>query len=280
MTRFYIIIPTFNRPGLLVEALGSLQKQTYKNWEAIVVNDASDQDYSEVERAFASDSRINFARRDVNGGVNQSVNTGLDIAADRYDIDFIAIMDDDDLFVPDYLEKAADVIQKHPEYGWFMSNNVGEQKNSSRSITQECELDYVDDYIYGKLRGDKGRLIAANILKDLRMDSRFRASHRWPFFTDVAQRTKIWAFPHGSIQKRYLNGGITKAEKQPGNSSDIFHRVSKHWHVIKCHPTKWVAYQYLLLESIKTPGRLIQLGFRRFSGWVSDERGSSNLEKT
>lgn len=262
MIQFLVIIPTYNRPDMLTEALRSLQAQTYPHWRALAVNDASTVDYAEAEARFAGDARIRFVRRDANGGVNQTCNTGLDLAAQEDDIDFIAIMDDDDLFLPDYFETAAGVIEEHPEYGWFMSNNVGEQKASSRTIEHEMVLDYVDDYIYGKFRGDKGRLIAAWILKDLRFDGRFRASHRWPFFTDIAQRTKIWAFPHTSIRKRYLEGGITKADKQPGNLRDIWHRFGKHWHVIRRRPGKLAAYRYFLQELAKTPARLVGLGFR------------------
>jgi len=263
MNRFCIIIPTHDRPELLAEALRSLQAQTYEAWRAIIVNDASTKNYARVEAEFAGDARVRFVRREVNGGANEACNTGLNLAAEQDDIDFIAIMDDDDLFAEDYLETADAVIREHPGYGWFMSNNMGEQKDSSRAIVEEGELDYVDDYIYGKLRGDKGRLISARILKDLRFDGRFPGTHRWPFFTDVAQKTKIWAFPHASIRKRYLEGGITRKDKRPGDMADVLHRAYKHWHVIRRRPTQWKAYRYFVLEAIKTPGRVLRLGWHR-----------------
>lgn len=253
-----VVIPSYNRPDLLTEALTSLQEQTYAKWRAVVVNDVSTVDYTEVENHFANDPRIRFVRREVNGGVNNACNTGLDILAEEDDIDFIAIMDDDDIYAPDYFTEAAKKMREKTDYGWFMSNNFGEQKKSSTTITTEGELDYVDDYIYGKFRGDKGRLIAAWILKDLRFDGRFRGSHRWPFFTDIAQRTKIWAFPHNSIQKRYMEGGITKAVKRPMTLMDIYYSFYKHWHVIRLRPGKLAAYKYLFMELGKAPARIIR----------------------
>lgn len=253
-----VVIPTYNRPELLATALKSLQAQGYENWKAVVINDQSSADYKAVEQAFSDDSRIRFFTRELNGGVNQACNTGLNQLATDDDVDFIAIMDDDDTYAPDYFESAVAQIHAHPEYSWFMSNNYGDQKKSSRRIIKEGELDYVDDYIYGKFRGDKGRLIAAWILKDLRFDPRFRSSHRWPFFTDVAQHTKIWAFPHDSVYKHYLDQGITKSAGASMNFKDIRHNVYKHWYVIRLRPTKLAAYKYLILESLKAIPRAIR----------------------
>lgn len=254
--KFCAIVPTYNRPLLLKKVLGSFQAQTYPVWTCIVVDDASTDDYKEVKEFFSSDERIRFHRREINGGVNQACNTGLDIAA-KNDIDFIAIVDDDDYYEPDYLEVAAGVIKTHPQYGWFISNNIGEVKESSKTIQEEGELDYIDDYIYRKFRGDKARLIRADILKNLRFSKKFRSSHRWPFFMEVGERTKIWAFTHGSVHKSYLPGGITKGIKKT-TIADILHRPYKHWYAITKRPTKWVAYKYLFIELIKIPVRLIQ----------------------
>lgn len=261
MTRFAVIIPTYNRPDLLTEALRSVQAQSYPHWMAIVINDASTADYSAVEQEFVNDRRIQFVNRKINGGVNHACNTGLEMISKREDIDFVSITDDDDRWEPDYLEHAAEVIADHPQYGWFMSNNVGESKSSSKYITREQELDYIDDYIYRKFRGDKGRLIAAPLLKDLRFDERFRSSHRWPFFIDIAERTKIWAFPHDSIRKRYLEDGIThdRRSKVPRNRDELFYPAYKHRYMIRKRPRKWRAYRYLFLELAKIPRRAVRM---------------------
>ena len=260
MIKFCIIIPSYNRPAYLAEALDSLRAQSYEHWRAIVVNDASTTDYTAAEDAYSNDERICFIHRATNGGANRACNTGLDHAA-KMDIDYIAIMDDEDRFEPDYLETASGVIQARPGYRWFMSNNIGEQKPSSRRIEQEGELDFIDDVIYGKFRGDKGRLIAAELLHSLRMDERFRGAHRWPFFIELATQTRIWAFPHASIRKRYLASGITRTfkRKRPSQLPDVTYPAYKHWCVIRKRPGTWRAYRYLLLELVKTPRRLVQL---------------------
>lgn len=256
--KYAIIIPTHNRPELLCNVLRSFQAQTYHNWICIVVDDASTVSYQSIIETFKYDNRINFFRRNINGGVNQACNTGLDIIA-GYEVDFIAIVDDDDTYEPDFLEVAANVIKENPEYGWFISNNLGETKLSSKMIKKECVLDYIDDYIYKKFRGDKARLIRADLLKNLRFSKHFRSSHRWPFFIELGEKTKIFAYPHGSIRKNYLDGGVTKSVHSHPEFLDILHRPYKHWYVITKRPCKLDAYKYLILELAKLPQQILKL---------------------
>ena len=253
-----VVIPTFNRPDLLGISLESLQEQTWKNWLAVVVNDASIADYSFVEERFAEDSRILFVRNEKNSGANASVNRGFD-ELEKHGVDYVTFLDDDDELAADYFSVALNKAAEKPEYGWYMSNNYGERKDSTRDIFEEGEFDWIDDYIYGKIRGDKAHLIASEVLAGVRMDTRFRASHRWPFYIDLGEKTRILAFPHDSIKKAYLEGGITRKKKSPKNWLEVYDKFHRHWYVIKLRPTTWPAYKYLALELLKTPGRLLAL---------------------
>lgn len=255
-----VVVPTFNRPELLEGALASLLGQTYQNWRAYVVNDCSSVDYSSVECRFRGDSRFHFLRTEANGGINHARNVGIDQALGD-GADFVTFLDDDDEFSSSYFSSALKEIREHyPEYKWFMSNNYGEQKKSSKVIKDSGEFDFIDDYIYKKFRGDKAHLFSRELFNGLRLDDKFRNSHRWPFFIEAASRGKIWAFPHDSIKKRYLDGGITKGtgKKKVRDAAQIRHQVYKHWSVIKKRPFKWIAYRYLLQELIKAPGRYLK----------------------
>jgi glycosyltransferase involved in cell wall biosynthesis len=258
---FGIVIPTYNRPEDLKEALDSLIEQTFPNWIAVVVNDTSTMDYSHIEKSYP-DKRITFLRRKLNGGINAARNTGIEFLLQKR-VAYLSFLDDDDAFATDFFEKSISVIEKYPDYGWYMSNNFGERKKSQQDITSICEIDWIDDYIYKKFRGDKAHLFSASILKDIRMDERYRASNRWRFFIDLNEKTKILAYPNPSIRKRYQEGGITKGTqgqyKGPKTLLEVRSRFEKHWYAIRKRPLKGAAYRYLILELIKTPRRLIQL---------------------
>jgi len=261
LLHFGIVIPTYNRPDDLREALESLLAQSYPHWVAVIVNDASTVDYSGIEK-FYTDDRFIFISKDYNGGINAARNVGIDYLTGR-GIDFVSFLDDDDIFAPDFLENSISVIRQHPGYDWFMSNNYGERKTSQRDIESIKVIDWIDDYIYGKLRGDKAHLFAMPLLTGIRLDERFRASNRWRFFIDLNERTPILAYPNASIRKRYQDGGITKGVKGkykgPKTLLETRSRFEKHAYVISKRPFTFAAYKYLLLELLKTPKRLVLL---------------------
>ena len=262
---FGVIIPTYNRPDDLKTALHSLLNQSYPNWCVAVVDDASTISYESVKEEF-SDPRIHFMDAPENRGINAARNIGLDFLL-NHGADFLSFLDDDDEFAPDFFAKAIEIIRKHPEFDWFMSNNYGERKKSQQDIQEIRVLDWIDDYIYKKFRGDKAHIFSKYIIRDIRLDDRYRASNRWKFYIDLGERSKILAYPHPSIRKQYQEGGITKgikgAYKGPKTWLEISSRFAKHLYAAKHHPTQWKAYKYFLLELLKTPRRVIHLYLKK-----------------
>ena len=93
------MIPSYNQSDYLGAALDSLIAQTYKHWEAVVVNDGSTDDTAAVlERYAASDSRIR-AIATQNHGITAALNEGLRHAKG----DYFCWLSSDDLFYPDKL---------------------------------------------------------------------------------------------------------------------------------------------------------------------------------
>jgi GT2 family glycosyltransferase len=92
-----VIVPTFNRPALLAEALQSILDQRFPSFEAVVVNDGG-ADVEGVVQAFGSD-RLRTIRHPTNRGLAAARNTGVRAARGR----FIAYLDDDDRFYPEHL---------------------------------------------------------------------------------------------------------------------------------------------------------------------------------
>lgn len=251
-----VIIPTFNRPGYLAEAIESVLAQTYPHWKLFVCNDCSTADYSALNR-YLIDPRIVMTRTAVNSGCNLARNMAIDLAV-KAGVDYITLLDDEETFDPRCMEVAVGQITRHPEVQWFISNNSGERKASTRDITEERYFDWIDDYVYGKsLRGDKTHMIATGVLGDIRFDGRFRASNMWPFFLPLAARTRIWGYPYPSKVMRYLDDGITKTNtRHPRNELEIWSRWARHWYAVRLRPLKAKAWRNLLQELFKTPRRI------------------------
>ena len=96
-----IIIPAFNAAPVLVEALESARVQTFQNFEAIIVDDGSTDDTTEIARRFcAGDSRFRLLRQ-ANAGLPAARNTALGQANGEW----IAFLDADDAWLAQKLER-------------------------------------------------------------------------------------------------------------------------------------------------------------------------------
>jgi glycosyltransferase involved in cell wall biosynthesis len=102
---FSVIIPTYNRPGLLAEAVESVLSQSVDDLECIVVDDASPEPVVAPE-----DPRVRVIRRRTNGGEPAARNTGLKTARGRW----LAFLDDDDYYTRDRLAHAVEGLKTAP----------------------------------------------------------------------------------------------------------------------------------------------------------------------
>lgn len=95
-----IVIPTYNRAHLLGRAVNSVLRQTFTDFELIVVDDASADDTAGVVGGF-HDRRIRYVRHGSNLGASVARNTGISKAQG----DYVGLLDDDDEWYPEKLER-------------------------------------------------------------------------------------------------------------------------------------------------------------------------------
>ncbi|MBD2892567.1 Undecaprenyl-phosphate 4-deoxy-4-formamido-L-arabinose transferase [Actinomadura sp. RB99] len=108
-----VIIPCYNYSDYLPQALDSVLKQTFSDWEIIVVDDGSTDGSAEVAQGFIDlhpDQRIRLIRQ-ANAGVSAARNSGIAAAAARY----ILPLDADDMIAPTMLEKTTAVLDADPD---------------------------------------------------------------------------------------------------------------------------------------------------------------------
>lgn len=105
-----VVIPTHNRPELLAEALQSVAAQTLTDWETIVVDDASQPRVDPEYILQTYGPRVKVLRHELAKGGSASKNTGIQAAAGQY----LAFLDDDDVYDPKYLATAVATLERHP----------------------------------------------------------------------------------------------------------------------------------------------------------------------
>jgi glycosyltransferase involved in cell wall biosynthesis len=111
-TSITVGIPTFNRAGLLREAIESVLGQTYRNFRLIVSDNASTDETQEVV-ASESDARLEYLRTDKNIGMIGNFNRLIALTQ----TEFLMLLPDDDRLYPDYLGSVVEVLQRNPRVG-------------------------------------------------------------------------------------------------------------------------------------------------------------------
>lgn len=107
-----VIMPVYNREKLVGRAISSILKQSYTDFEFIIIDDGSTDGTVDVLKKYAEqDRRIKLFINVKNKGIAFSRNRGLSIAKGKY----IAIMDSDDFSEPKRLERSVKFMEKHPE---------------------------------------------------------------------------------------------------------------------------------------------------------------------
>lgn len=111
MPKVSVVMSTFNTPEeYLKEAINSIIRQTYTDFELIVVDDGSTNNDSEIAVGF-HDKRIIVLKNEKNSGLAYSLNRGIKQAKGEY----IVRMDSDDIAVSDRLEKQIGYMDSHKE---------------------------------------------------------------------------------------------------------------------------------------------------------------------
>jgi glycosyltransferase involved in cell wall biosynthesis len=137
MILFSVIIPTYNRAGFIVEAVDTVLKQTYQEFEIIVVDDGSIDNTGEViNNKYRSDSRVRYFHKQ-NEERGAARNFGLRQAKGQYAVFF----DSDDLMKPHYLATLAGIIDKYPGVYLLAGsyNFIGDDKKEIPAPTIELK---------------------------------------------------------------------------------------------------------------------------------------------
>ena len=136
-----IITPTYNCGKFIARTLDSVQAQTYKNWEMIIVDDRSTDNTKEiVEEYMKNDPRIKYHLLDENSGAAVARTTAMKLANGSY----MAFLDSDDIWTEDKLERQ---IKWMTDNGYAFScttyEQIDEDDNSlNRIIKTVKKTDY------------------------------------------------------------------------------------------------------------------------------------------
>lgn len=172
---FSVVITTYNRPDFLAMSLESVLKQTIEVKEIIIVDDNSTVDYSAILEEF-SDIRIRYIKQIISGGANVARNRGISESSG----DVVAFLDDDDVWLPNYLTKHEEKYNSGAEAVVSGFKHLGNEKevrvNSDDKVTKKSLLKG------NKYCGMSGFSCKRNILSSFSFDEKLNNGQDWDMF--------------------------------------------------------------------------------------------------
>lgn len=123
-----VVIPTYNRSNTIGMAIKSVLNQTHQNFEIVIIDDSPNDKTERVVNSF-DDNRIKYMRNKERTNRAAAINQG--IRESRPDSKFIAFLDDDDKYLPLFLEKT---IKKLEEKGEIIGVTCGRELRNEENI--------------------------------------------------------------------------------------------------------------------------------------------------
>ncbi|MEW8962215.1 glycosyltransferase family 2 protein [Paraclostridium dentum] len=201
-----IIIPTYNRAGTLKRCIESLLKQTYRDYEIIIVDDNSNDDTEYIVKGF-EDYRIRYVRHNKNLGANAARNTGIDIAKGEY----IAFQDSDDewhvnkleLQMNELNEKDVDIVAC--SFIKFYKNKkkiVPKEKIDSNNLSKSL--------LYKNCISTQTILGKSGCFKENKFDNKFPRFQDWELMIRLSQKYKIYFMQQPLVNVYVQEDSISK----------------------------------------------------------------------
>lgn len=187
-----IVIPTHNRSELLKRSVRSVLKQTYTDFEIIVISDGSTDNTDIVmEDLCKTDARIHFISYKPSRGGNTARNIGIKESAGKY----IAFLDDDDEWLPCKLEKQLRIFESNDEIGLIYTglNAIYVDEKVKYRIHHSDRGDLSREILKGNMIGSTTTVVMrAEIFKSVgEFDENLFACQDYDLWIRACQITKV-----------------------------------------------------------------------------------------
>ena len=132
-----VIVPTYKGSECVCCAVDSVLAQTYAEIETIVVDDNGIGTEEQIKteqamRKYANNKRVIYVKHEVNKNGSAARNTGFSASKG----DYIALLDDDDIYLPEKVETEVDALERDNTYGLVYCSKIVEHKDGRRTVSK------------------------------------------------------------------------------------------------------------------------------------------------
>lgn len=178
---FSIITPVYNRADCISRCMDSVCKQSFSNWEFLIVDDGStDHTMDIIDSYVERDNRIKFIKFPVNRGTNAARNAAIALAKGQYSI----LLDSDDYLVSDALEKIYRAIVLNSgfqHYLFAVSDRINDYSRNDL-LKSDHSILLFKNWLTREVNGDFAHVISTNILKKFPFNEKYRIYEELTFY--------------------------------------------------------------------------------------------------
>jgi glycosyltransferase involved in cell wall biosynthesis len=185
-----VIIPTHNRAALLEKALNSVFQQSFRDWEIIVVNDAStDTTLAMLEQLTITNQRVRVLSNAKPLGGGMSRNVGIEASRGKW----IAFLDDDDTWLPEKLTLQLEALSKHPHAVACSCAYTVNYPLAIQRVVQTPTLKGCERLLSANILGGASVCICkAAVLRQIGgFDKKLRSSQDWDLWLRLCEQGEI-----------------------------------------------------------------------------------------
>lgn len=126
MSKVDVLIPVYNAESFLVNTIESVLRQTYTDWQLLILDDCSTDNSYQIALQYAQKfEKISVYKNDANIGMLNNWNKGIDLCHS----DYFVKLDADDIWEPTMLEKATKILNEKSEVGLVFSRYININEN-------------------------------------------------------------------------------------------------------------------------------------------------------
>ncbi len=206
-----VFIPTYNRAHFLPAAIDSILQQTFSDFELLIVDDGSSDGTVEMLEGYRnSDRRVRVERNATNLGSPRTRNRGLDLARG----DFIAMLDSDDIAVPERLERQITFLRAHKDHALVGSNkeSFGSPSSFGRFLRRRPTAPEAirSRLLFRCCIAHSTVMGRTEILRRFRYDETFDVSQDFDLFMRLADHYKLANIDDALVRVRRHAGQVSR----------------------------------------------------------------------
>ena len=250
-----IIIATYNHAKFIEQTIDSVLSQSYYNFELIIVDDGSTDNTNQVVGKY-EDSRIKYILIDHSGRPATPRNEGISISKGKY----IAFLDSDDLWMPDFLEKSLQYFNIDKNIGvvtsklYFINSNSDITYNTFHDSIADNEIFGFDKLFFQNVVNLSAAIVRRECLEktgNFNESNKFRGVEDYHLWLRISSEYKIYFLSQVlGYYRKHEEGISTNINQQLANKYNTLIDISKNFpHLIK--PINRSAYKQIKTIQIR-----------------------------